>query len=304
MLLWRIASNSIPVKEILAQRMGIDDQVCDLCHEAPESSCHLFCLCPVARAIWFTSCWGMRVHNQNFTNSANIVKLVLDPPIPSAQEVDREHITTTLAFALDEIWLLRNQFIFEDTEIDILSTSSGIARRVAKFSNVHNPDVLAPPHVSPTAWSPPPVGTIKLNVDAAVGSTSTAMAVLARDHTGVPIKLWAKKYVKCLPVQAEAAFVLWAINLASAEGWMRIIIEGDSKICFDALSDKDSLPPWNISNIVSDVFSVCLSFISVSFVWVRRDCNMAAHEAAKFALQTRVMLFFIGQSAIGPSQCL
>ena len=266
MLLWRIASNTIPVKELLAQRMGIDNQLCDLCHEAPESSCHLFCLCPVARAIWFTSCWGMRVHNQNFANSADIVKLVLDPPIPSAQEVDREHITTSLAFTLDEIWLLRNQLVFEDTRIDILSSNIRITRRVAEFSNLHNPDVLTPLPISPTAWSPPPVGTIKLNVDATVGPTSTAMAVLAKDHTGVPIKLWAKKYVRCLLVQAEAASVLWAINLASAKGWTRINIKRDSKICFDTLSDKDSLPPWNISNIVSDVFSVCLSFISVSFV--------------------------------------
>ena len=118
------------------------------------------------------------------------------------------------------------------------------------------------------------------------------MAVLAKDHIGVPIKLWAKKYVKCLLLQAEATSVLWAINLASVEGWMRIIIKGDSKICFDALSDQDSLPPWNISNIVRDVFSVCLSFFYVSVVWVRRDCNMAAHEATKFALQTPVSCCF------------
>ena len=51
MLLWRIASNTITVKEILAQRMGIENRLCDPCHEAPESSCHLFSLCPVARAI-------------------------------------------------------------------------------------------------------------------------------------------------------------------------------------------------------------------------------------------------------------
>ncbi|XP_065626172.1 uncharacterized protein LOC136066187 [Quercus suber] len=286
MLLWRIASNTIPVKEILAQRMGLDNQVCELCHEAPESSCHLFCLCPVARAIWFSSCWGMRVHNQNITNSADIVKLVLEPPIPSDLEVDREHITTTLAFTLDEIWLLRNQLIFEDTKIDILSSSSRISSRAAEFSNLHNLEVHAPPPLSPTSWSPPPEGIIKLNVDAAVGPTFTALAVIARDHTGVPIKLWAKKYISCLPIQAEAASVLWAINLATAEGWMKIIIEGDSKICLDALSAKDSLPPWNISNIVSDVFSICKSFISVSFAWVRRDCNMAAHETAKFAPQT------------------
>ena len=37
------------------------------------------------------------------------------------------------------------------------------------------------------------------------------LAVLARDHTKVPIKLWAKKYISCLPIQAEAASILWAI---------------------------------------------------------------------------------------------
>ena len=238
----------------------------------------------------------MRVHDQNLANSANIVKLVLDPPIPSSQEVDREHITTTLAFALDEIWYLRNQLVFEDTRIDILSSSNRIARRVAEFSNLHSLEVLSPSPISPNAWSPPPAGTIKLNVDAAVGLTSTAMAVLARDHTGAPIKIWAKKYVRCLPIQAEAVAVLWAINLASAEGWSRIIIEGDSKICFDALSDKGSLPPWSISNIVSDVFSVSLSFISVSFVWVKRVCNMAAHAAAKIAIQSPVSCSFVMDS--------
>ena len=51
MLLWRIASNTISVKEILAQRMGLENQVCELCHEATKSSYHLFCHCLVARAI-------------------------------------------------------------------------------------------------------------------------------------------------------------------------------------------------------------------------------------------------------------
>ena len=126
MLLWRIASKTIPVKEILDQRMGLDNQVCALCQEAPKTSCHLFCHCPIARAIWFTSCQGMRVHDHNLTNSADIIKLVLNPPIPSAQEADREHITITLAFTLDEIWLLRNQFTFEDSKIDSLSSSNRI----------------------------------------------------------------------------------------------------------------------------------------------------------------------------------
>ena len=168
-------------------------------------------------------------------------------------------------------------------------------RRALEFSTSAIGEHLSPlPH--PLSWSPPPEGSIKLNVDVAVSNTLTALAVVARDHTGTPIKAWIKPYCKCLPTQAEAAAVLWAVNLALAEGWTKVMIEGDAKECFDALSDPSLHPSWVISNFVCDILAFSRAFCSVSFVWVRRVCNSAAHCAAKLSLRTHCFMSFLTDS--------
>ncbi|KAL0000626.1 hypothetical protein SO802_014407 [Lithocarpus litseifolius] len=126
-------------------------------------------------------------------------------------------------------------------------------------------------------------------------NTLAALTVIARDHTGTPLKAWIKPYCSCLPAQAEAAAVLWAVNLALAEGWTKVVIEGDAKECFDALSDRLQ-PSWVISNFVCDILALSKAFCTVSFVWVRRVCNSAAHSAAKLALRTHCFMFFLTDS--------
>ena len=44
------------------------------------------------------------------------------------------------------------------------------------------------------------------------------------------------------------------------------MIEGDSKECFDALSDPGLQPSWVISNFVCDILAFSRAFCSVSFV--------------------------------------
>lgn len=56
MLIWRIATNTILVKEVLGQRVELDSQECVLCQDGQESISHLFFHCLVARAIWFSTC--------------------------------------------------------------------------------------------------------------------------------------------------------------------------------------------------------------------------------------------------------
>ena len=63
MLLWRITTYTIPVKEVLGQRLELDNQECVLCQDGQETISHLFFHCPMARAIWFSSCWGLRALN-------------------------------------------------------------------------------------------------------------------------------------------------------------------------------------------------------------------------------------------------
>jgi hypothetical protein len=61
MLVWRIGVNILPTKENLAQRLGLEDKECSLCHEEIESCTHLFFQCNVACAILFGSMWGIRL---------------------------------------------------------------------------------------------------------------------------------------------------------------------------------------------------------------------------------------------------
>ena len=48
------------------------------------------------------------------------------------------------------------------------------------------------------------------------------------------IKGWAKVYEICDPVKAEAATILWALQIAMAENMERIEVEGNVKSCFEA----------------------------------------------------------------------
>ena len=80
-------------------------------------------------------------------------------------------------------------------------------------------------------WSPPSADCIKINIDAAISDTNAAIVVVARDHHGVPIKIWARLIKETTPLQAKTATLLWAVQLAKLENWSRVIFEGDAKVC-------------------------------------------------------------------------
>ena len=77
-------------------------------------------------------------------------------------------------------------------------------------------------------------------MDAAINSTSTALAVVARDDRGEVVMVWAKTHHLCSTLQAEASTIFWAVQLAKAEGWHQIVIEGNSKLCLDSLNAPPS----------------------------------------------------------------
>ncbi|KAK9983826.1 hypothetical protein SO802_033351 [Lithocarpus litseifolius] len=145
-----------------------------------------------------------------------------------------------MAFVLDEIWQARNQVVHQGGVIDIHASIKLIYHKLAEYSLVRSSNV--PPHSSVVAslhkWNPPPLGWIKLNTDAAIGKHSNAIAVVARDHRGEVLKVWARSTPTCSPLSAEASAILWAIQLVKVENWPRIVIEGDAKNCFDPLSSS------------------------------------------------------------------
>ena len=185
---------------------------------------------------------------------------------------------------MEAIWHLRNQVWHNGNEVNIISTICNVENKVKEY-------LIALDHVQDkdrseevTSWIPPPKNYIKLNVDTAILQTFTSLAVLGRNEFGEVLKVWAKIHDLCTPTQAEAAAILWALILATTENWCNIIVEGDSKICLDALSKVEEPSDWSISSITRDAADMSVFFYNCKFCWVKRSLNSATHSAAKYAI--------------------
>ncbi|KAK9994590.1 hypothetical protein SO802_024293 [Lithocarpus litseifolius] len=125
-----------------------------------------------------------------------------------------------MALVVDEIWSLRNQVLYQEAQVDIPKSTQSVQHKFLEYSKLlvgKQPNV-AP--ACPTTWSPPPLGWIKVNVDAAISSSHAALGVIARNHKGDVIKAWGRCIPICSSLQAEAAALLWAVELASRERWL------------------------------------------------------------------------------------
>jgi ribonuclease HI len=196
-----------------------------------------------------------------------------------------------MALTLEAIWHLRNQVVHGGEQIKIHSVIKNPEMRVREslmaFLKEERWNLIEYTH-----WHRPPNGVIKLNVDVAISKEFTTLAVVARDENGQILNAWAKEHILCDPLQAEAAALFWAVQLAFEKDFKYVIIEGDSKICIDALNGNLNSVNWSISSLVCNITELCKYFSSCSFFWTRREANGVAHSLAKAASSLRSPFFF------------
>ncbi len=92
-----------------------------------ESDVHIFFKCPMAKAIWFGCQWSIKNESLNINSSDEIVKFILNRPIPNlllGQE--DEDIATQcsikLVLTLETILNLRNQVAHNTAQVNLLSS--------------------------------------------------------------------------------------------------------------------------------------------------------------------------------------
>ena len=82
----------------------------------------------------------------------------------------------------------------------------------------------------------PPLGSIKINVDATISTSKIAFAVVARDHLSIVVKVWARMLPtrSSLQAETEAPFgrcSLPSVNvgiMSSSKGFQRLVLTHSS----------------------------------------------------------------------------
>ena len=105
-------------------------------------------------------------------------------------------------------------------------------------------------------------------MDAAISDSAASIVVVARDSDGNILKCWAKRISRVDPCVAEAVALTWAGEIAIEEHLSDIIVEGDSKVCIDAVLGTPDKIPWAIQAYIANVSNYASFFNSCRFCWV------------------------------------
>ncbi|XP_075663049.1 uncharacterized protein LOC142632554 [Castanea sativa] len=284
-LLWRIAANLLPSKEIISRFNESMDLRCPLCSSAVEITLHLFTVCPFSKSLWFQSQWGLRMDVLNFDSPLEFVKFLLSPTFASnLLPSHREDFLLFGAILCDVIWKQRNRSIFENMDINLEGVAARIFSLFVEHKSARPPLVRPQVSVAALGWSSPPRHGLKINVDVAVDPRFSVIAVVTRDWRGRVVFAGSRKVNTNVPLQAEAEVVRWALSLVPDLRCDAVSLETDSQVVANLIPNSLVPPPWRIRFLCFDLRSFLSSYSNVIMSWVPRICNEAAHILAKWSL--------------------
>ncbi|CAI8606584.1 unnamed protein product [Vicia faba] len=105
---WRLCKDILPTEANLLKKGSCFETLCPLCSEAPESSSHLFFLCPFAKRVWFAFPTNTRV-----PENVDVVSWMEECLGGKEVRVDQ-----LLCICLWKIWGARNKRVFDGKDSD------------------------------------------------------------------------------------------------------------------------------------------------------------------------------------------
>ncbi|KAL2895153.1 hypothetical protein RDABS01_011062, partial [Bienertia sinuspersici] len=115
-------------------------------------------------------------------------------------------------------------------------------------------------------WQPPPRGVVKINCD---------VGFLGNGMVGLGAVEWSAQV-------AEAKAILFGVKVALHGGYDNNIVKSDCLQVINYLQKGVSYFS-DLAIVISDVLSYCSSFISLSWIHVKRKGNVVAHIMAKLS---------------------
>ena len=119
------------------------------------------------------------------------------------------------------------------------------------------------------SWSPPCLGSIKINVDAAVGIQSTAIGIIATNHEGNVLAVQVFRGPFLFAEETEATAIQKACELAVRIGWKRIELETDCQNLAAEWNGNTGAISWQARIYIEQIrSSLCLFFDSFDLRWI------------------------------------
>lgn len=134
-------------------------------------------------------------------------------------------------------------------------------------------------------WRAPDKGKFKVNCDVALPSNGKGgkVVVILRDWQGKVHDGFARQIIAGSSLKGELLAIRTACEMIISLGLKEVEVESDNRQAI-LLSVSESVPPWDVRAVVLDNRHLATKG-SISFRWIRREANKAAHEVATLALR-------------------
>ncbi|KAM1233875.1 hypothetical protein ACFX13_003606 [Malus domestica] len=207
-----------------------------------------------------------------------------------------DEICQDFAFGLWRLWTNRNEVVFNGIHghpLEILETWRKSTTKYRAFvapepaNNCHRvTKPITDSGKTSGMWQKPTYETIKINTDATWCKNTMRMGVgwLGRDFAGLLQATGGSGVGYCHSAAAEAIAIRAALMACIDHGFDDVIIESNARSIILMLK-KEVVIDFSIECILGDIEILAQKLMSVSFAFVSREGNRAAHSVAKYVFK-------------------
>ncbi|XP_056697720.1 uncharacterized protein [Spinacia oleracea] len=253
---WHLCTETLPVRILLKVRHMVENSRCPWCNTEEETVGHAIFYCISVNELWEEcGCLPMKEWREA-RSMCNLVE--------SWEKVEAK-MRQRGCFLAWCIWGERNQKVLEDK----FTPNAIIIERVNRLVEEHDKYTAriynaARPKVgrSPKCWKAPPVGIIKLNVDASLTHEGwIGLGVVAQDHEGRVIFAATRRTRAHWPPKiAEEKSLAMEIRLGRRYRIQNAILESDSQVLINRLS-KGAIYFSDLDSVLGDILSIMFVLI-------------------------------------------
>ncbi|KAM1939411.1 hypothetical protein ACFX13_027258 [Malus domestica] len=265
LFIWRCCNNALAVRRNLQRRHMRVDNVCGVCNAVDKTD--LFFRCNFSHVFWFCSPLHLNSHElEGFDFLDSWGKF--HEGIKGKENADE--ICQEFAFGLWRLWKNRNDIVFKGLYRQPLDVMDLWWKNINEFrkasARVEDDDwnkevgplsAAARPSLH---WQRPRYGTIKINTDAA----------------------WCKDTLRA--AAAEAIAIRNALKACITHRFNHVVIESDAKLIIQMIRNEVSAD-CNLDCVLGDIEILARMLTSVTFAFVPRESNHAAHLVAKYVFK-------------------